>query len=145
MVLTNLDAGHSNPGPIAHVIAGLVDPPLLPAKLAPIADTQPALTASLVKLLDQLAAGQDVPSQTADGTAARIIPDSKWVRRSLANLWPGGTLTLVKRLPAPNPADEPTSVFRLSKGDDAVLIFVDSFSDARISSLRTAPDREYDW
>jgi CubicO group peptidase (beta-lactamase class C family) len=145
VVLSNLDADHANLGPIAHVIAGLVDPPLLPPKLAPIADTQPALTASLVKLLDQLAAGQEVPSQTADGTAARIIPDSKWVRHRLANLWPGGTLTLVKRMPAPNPADEPTSVFRLSKGDDAVLIVIDSLSDARISSLRTAPDREYDW
>ena len=28
------------------------------------------------------------------------------------------------------------------QGDDAVLIFIDSLSDARISSLRTAPDRE---
>jgi len=145
VVLTNLDADHANLGPIAHVIAGLVNPPLLPAKLAPIADTQPALTASLVKLLDQWAAGQDVPSQIAAGTTARIIPDSKWVRHRLANLWPGGTLTVVKRMPAPNPADEPTSVFRLSKGDDAVLIFIDSLSDARISRLRTAPDREYDW
>lgn len=145
VVLTNLDAGHSNPGPIAHVIAGLVDPPLLPAKLAPIGDANPAVTASLVKLLDQLTAGQDIPSQTPDGTAARIIPDRKWVRQRLSNLWPGGTLALVKRIPASAPADQPTSVFRLSKGDDAVLIFVDSLSDARISSLRTAPDREYDW
>jgi hypothetical protein len=124
-------------------IAGLVDPTLLPPKLAPITDTQPAVTASLVKLLDQLAAGQDVPSQTADGTAARIIPDSKWVRDRLANLWPGGALTLVKRMPAPDPAA--TSVFRLSKGDDAVLIFIESSSDGRVSTLRTTPDREYDW
>jgi CubicO group peptidase (beta-lactamase class C family) len=146
VVLTNLDADHANLGPIPHVIAGLVNPPLLPAKLTRIVDTQPALTASLVKLLDQLAAGQDVPSQATDGAAARIIPESKWVvRHRLANLWPGGTLTLVKRMPAPNPADKPTSVFRLSKGDDAVLIFIDSLSDAAISSLRTAPDREYDW
>lgn len=144
VVLTNLDADHSNPGPIAHVIAGLVDPPLLPAKLAAIADTQPALTASLVKLLDQLAAGPDVASPP-DGNGARIIPDSKWVRQRLANLWPGGTLTLVKRMPAPNMADQPTSVFRLRKGEDAVLIFINSLADARISSLRTAPDREYDW
>jgi hypothetical protein len=145
VVLSNLDADHANLGPIPHVVAGLVNPPLLPAKLTPIADTQPALTASLVKLLDELAAGQDVPSQTPDGTTARIIPDGKWVRHRLANLWPGGTLALVKRMPAPNSADEPTSVFRLSKGDDAVLIFINSLSDARISSLRTAPDREYDW
>jgi CubicO group peptidase (beta-lactamase class C family) len=145
VVLTNLDSAHSNAGPIAHVIAGLVDPPLLPAKLAPIADTQPALTAALVKLLDQLAAGQDVPSQTADGTAARIIPDSQWVRHRLANLWPGGTLTIVKRMPAQSPTDESTSVFRLRKGDDAVLVFIWSPSSGRISTLRTAPDREYDW
>ncbi len=145
VLLTNLDAVHSNLGAIAHVVAGLADPPLLPAKLAPIADMQPALAASLVKLLDQLATGQDVPSQTTDGTAARVIPDSKWVRHRLANLWPGGTLTLVKRMPAPKPGDESTYVFRLSKRDDAVLIFIDAPSAARISSLRTAPDREYDW
>src|SRR4029077_974762 len=119
MVFTNLDAGHSMIVQVVRVIAGLVDPRLLPAKLVPIADTQPALTASLVKLVDQLAAGQDVPSQTPDGTAARIIPDTKTIRHGLANLWPRGTLALVNRMPAPNPADEPTSVFRLSKGDHA--------------------------
>jgi len=63
----------------------------------------------------------------------------------LAKLWPGGTLTLVKRMAAPSSADESTSVFRLSKGDDAVLIFIGSPSDRRISTLRTAPEREYDW
>jgi CubicO group peptidase (beta-lactamase class C family) len=145
VVLTNLEAGHSNPGPIAHVVAGLADPPLLPRKLAPIADTEPALTASLMKLLDQLATGQDVLSQTTDGTAPRIIPDSKLVRHRLTNLWPGGTLALVKRMPAPNPGGDLTYVYRLSKGTDAVLIFIDSPSAPRISTLRTAPDREYDW
>jgi hypothetical protein len=145
VVLTNLDAGHSKPGPIADVVAGLVYPPLLPAKLAPIADTQPALTSALVKLLDQLAAGKDVPSQTADAAAPRIIPDSKSVQQRLANLWPGATLALVKRIPAPNPANQPTSVYRLSKGNDAVLIFIDSLPDAKISALRTTLDREYDW
>ena len=145
VVLTNLDSDHSSPGPIAHVIAGLVDPPLLPAKLAPIPDTEPALTASLVKLLGELEAGKDIPPQTSGGTAARIMPDNKWVQHRLANLWPGGTLSLVKRMPAASPADELTSVFRLSKGDDSVLIFIASLSDARISRLRTAPDREYDW
>ncbi|MGA8429084.1 MAG: serine hydrolase domain-containing protein [Candidatus Sulfotelmatobacter sp.] len=145
VVLANLDADHAGIGPIAHVIAGLVDAPLLPPKLAHIADTQPALRTSLVKLLDQLAAGQDVASQTADVTAVRINPDSKSVQHRLENLWPGGTLTLVKRMPAPDRDEDATSVFRLSKGDDAVLIFIDSPSDGKISSLRTAPDRDYDW
>jgi len=145
VVLTNLEAGHSMPRPMAHVIAGLADPPLLPAKLVAITDTQPAVTASLVKLLDRLAAGQDVASQAADGTRIRILPDSKSVRQSLANLWPGGALTLVKRIPAAGPGDQRTSVFRLRKGEDAVLIFIDSTFDGKISRLRTASDREYDW
>jgi CubicO group peptidase (beta-lactamase class C family) len=143
VVLTNL-AG-ANPGLLAQITAGLTDPVLLPPKLASIADRQPEIAASLVKLLDQLAAGEDIASKTANGTATRIIPDSKWVWHRLAKLWPGGTLTLVKRMPALSPTDESTSVFRLSKGDDAVLIFIGSLSDGRISDLRTAPDREYDW
>jgi CubicO group peptidase (beta-lactamase class C family) len=143
VVLTNL-AG-ANPSLIAQITAGLTDPVLLPPKLASIADTQPEIAASLIKLLDQLAAGEDIPPHTTDGIAVRIIPDRKWVRHRLVKLWPGGTLTLVKRMPAPSPADESTSVFRLSKGDDAVLIFIGSPSDGRISSLRTAPDRDYDW
>ena len=143
VVLTNL-AG-ANPGLIAQITAGLTDPLLLPPKLVPIADTQPAIAASLAKLLDQLMAGEDTPPQTTDGTTARIMPDSKWVRHRLANLWPGGMLTLIKRMPAQRPTDESTSVFRLSKGDDAVLVFLGSPSNGRISTLRTAPDREYDW
>ncbi len=143
VVLTNL-AG-ANPGLIAQITTGLTDPLLLPPKLVPIADTQAAIAASLAKLLDQLMAGEDAPPQTTDGTSARIMPDSKWVRHRLANLWPRGTLTLVKRMPAQKPTDESTSVFRLSKGDDAVLVFIGSPSNGRISTLRTAPDREYDW
>ena len=143
VVLANL-AG-ANPGLIAQITAGLTDPLLLPPKLVPIADTQPAIAASLVKLLDQLMAVENTPPQTTDGTTARIMPDSKWVRHRLAKLWPGGTLTLVKRMPAQSPTDESTSAFRLSKGDDSVLVFIGSPSNGRISALRTAPDREYDW
>jgi hypothetical protein len=145
VVFANLDAGQSNLGPIAHVIAGLADPPLLPPKLEPIADTQPALTASLVKLLDQLAAGQNLPSQTPDGTPAHIIPDNKTARQRLSNLWPGGKLAVVKRVTTVTLAGESTSVFRLSKGDQALLIWIDSLSGGKISTLRTTPDREYDW
>ncbi len=145
VVLTNLDADHANLGPLVHVLAGLSDPPLLPPKLGPIADTQPALTSSLTKILDQLAAGQDVTSQLAGGGAPRVSPDIKSVRNTLANLWPGGTLALVKLMPAPNPGGEPTSVYRLSKGGEAVLVFIDSTPAGAISVLRIRPDREYDW
>lgn len=141
VVLTNLDADHANVGPIAHVIAGLADTPLLPAKLSPIPDPQPTLTASLTKLLDQLAAGQEV----APGQGVQVIPDSKTVGLRVAKLWPGGTLALVKRIPGLSSADESASVFRLRKGHDAVLIWIHSSSQANISKLRITPDRDYDW
>jgi CubicO group peptidase (beta-lactamase class C family) len=143
VVLTNLSG--ANPGLIAQVTAGLADPALLPAKLVPIEDPQPAITASLTKLLDQLSPGGNARTPTAAAPDTRILPDLPWVQHRLSALWPGGSLALVKRMPTPTPADHSTSVFRLSKGDDAVLIFIGFASDGKISTLRTAPDREYDW
>jgi CubicO group peptidase (beta-lactamase class C family) len=145
VVLTNLDAGHSDPGLIAHVTAGLADPPLLPAKLIAITDPQPAIAAALAKLLDQVLAGEDIRPQTTDELAARITPDaSKWVQHRLSTLWPGGTLILVKRTPSPDGAGQSTSVFRIRKGTDAVLIFFGLDSKGKVSTLRTAPDRDYE-
>jgi len=51
-VLTNLEAGYSNPREIAHVVAGLVDPALAVRKLDPIADDHPELTARLKNILN---------------------------------------------------------------------------------------------
>jgi CubicO group peptidase (beta-lactamase class C family) len=148
VVLTNLDAGHSNPGLIAQVTAGLAAPALLPAKLTAIADAQPAIAASLAKLLDDVVAGKDIRPLTTAELAARITPDtSKWIQHRLSTLWPGGSLTLVKRMLPPDgdAAGQFTSVFRLNKQNDAVLIFFGFDSKGKISTLRTAPDREYEW
>jgi CubicO group peptidase (beta-lactamase class C family) len=144
VVLTNL--AHSNPGLIAQVAAGLADPALLPAKLTAIADDQPAIAASLAKLLDHVVAGEDIRPQTTAELAERITPDaSKWVQHRLSTLWPGGSLTLVKRMPPSDAAGQFTSVFRLSKQSDAVLIFFGLDPKGKVSTLRTAPDREYEW
>jgi CubicO group peptidase (beta-lactamase class C family) len=144
VILANL-AG-ANPGVIAQITAGLVDSALLPPKLVPITDTQPRIAASLAGLLEQLMAGEDIRPQTTTQLAARMTPEAnKWVRHRLFPLWPGGALTLVKIIPPPSPSDQSRFVFRLSKGDDAVLIFFGVDSNRKISTLRTAPDREYDW
>jgi hypothetical protein len=99
----------------------------------------------LAKLLDQVLAGEDIRPQTTDELAARITPDaSKWVQHRLSTLWPGGTLILVKRTPSPDGAGQSTSVFRIRKGTDAVLIFFGLDSKGKVSTLRTAPDRDYE-
>jgi hypothetical protein len=110
----------------------------MPAKLAPIADSKPEIQASLAKLLDQLAAG-------GGEISVPIFPDKKMVQARIAKLWPGGTLALVKLIPAENAGGEPTRIYRLSKAGDAVLLGVDADSSGKISRVHMAPDREYDW
>jgi len=145
VVLTNLDEGHSNPGLIAHVTAGLVHPPLLPTKLTPIADTQPAIAASLAKLLDEVVAGKDIRPQTTVELAADFTPDtSKRAQERLSKLWPRGTLTLLKRTPLAGGAAQFTSMFRLSKGALTLLISFGLDSNGKISTLGLSPDRDYE-
>jgi CubicO group peptidase (beta-lactamase class C family) len=145
VVLTNLEAGHSNPGGIAHVAAGLVDAPLLPAKYAPIADAQPETAASLKKLLDQLAAGTDVRAQLTAELAARITPEvGKWIQQRISPLWPGGTLVLVKRTASPEDAKQVTSTFRLRKGSEGMLISFGLDANGKITVLGLSGDREYE-
>jgi CubicO group peptidase (beta-lactamase class C family) len=142
VILTN--SRDADPGYMAEITAALAEPLLLPRKLTPIPDTQPNVATSLVKTLDRLTAAKEITSGLTDGTGVRIIPDSKWLRRRLANLWPGGSLTLLKRIPPADPADASASMFRLSKGSATIMLYIESRSDGTISSMRTA-DREYDW
>lgn len=144
VVLTNLDAGHSNPALIAHVVAGMVVPSLAPAKLSAIPDDDPAIAGKVGKLLDQIVAGDDIRPQTAPELAALIVPTTAArVKQMLSKLWPGGTLTLVKR--APGPGGQPVSRFRLSKaGGAATLISYGLDAFGKISVLGFGPDRDYE-
>jgi CubicO group peptidase (beta-lactamase class C family) len=145
VVLTNLDSGHSNPRLIAHVIAGIVDPPLLPAKLIAIPDTDPEIATTLAKVLDKVATGEDMRSQASTTFAAMITPAAaKQAQQILAKLWPGGTLTLVKRISPPNAAGQITSIFRLSKSDEAIMVIFSLAPDGKVSAIRFLPDREYE-
>ena len=144
-VLTNLDAGHSNPGLIAHVVAGLVEPAVMPAKLTAIPDNDPAIAASLSKVLDQIVSGEDIRAQVTPQLAEYITPDAaKSVQRRLAPLWPGGTLTLVEREPAAGAPGEFDSTFRLTKGTGALLIRYRRNGEGKIAGLGFPPDRPYE-
>ena len=145
VVLTNLDAGHSNPGVVAHVVAGLVNPALTVPKLEAIADDQPELAERLKKLLDEIVAGTDIRPETSPQLAALITPDgAKQVQQRLAKLWPGGTVTLVKRVTGPEGGAQWVSTYRLSKGGDAMLLVFGVGADGKIHNLGLSPNRDYD-
>jgi len=65
------------------------------------------------------------------------------VKSMLAPLWPGGTLTLVKRAPDPGAAGLFHSTFRLGKGTAAMLVSFELNADGKISGLGFTKDREY--
>ena len=145
VVLTNLDAGHSNPATIAHVVAGLADAPLLPPKLVPIADTQPPIAGSLKDFLDQLVAGKDIRPLTAPELAARITPEiMKSVQERMSKVWPGGMLTLVHREPLPDRPGQTTSTFRLTRSGETVLISFGLDAAGKVSIIGFSQDREYE-
>jgi CubicO group peptidase (beta-lactamase class C family) len=143
VVLTNLDAGHSDPELIAHAVAGLVIPALTPAKLSAIRDNDPQISAKVTAILDQIVAEADLRPQATPELAARMTPETvARAAQRLKSLWPGGTLTLVKR--EAGPGGLPISTFRLHKASDAALIIFGLNADGKISTLGMAPDREYE-
>jgi CubicO group peptidase (beta-lactamase class C family) len=145
VVLTNLDAGHANPGEIAHVVAGLVNPALTVRTLTAMEDTQPELADRLKKILDKIVAGEDIRPETSAQLAAVITPEmAKRAHDRLSKLWPGGTLTLVKREKGPEGQSPWVSTFRLKKGNDAMLVVFGVGPDGKIPILGLSPDREYE-
>jgi CubicO group peptidase (beta-lactamase class C family) len=145
VVLTNLEAGYSNPGLIAHVITGLVNPALTAVKLEAIADNHPELAERLKKQLDEIVAGTDIRPETTPQLAALITPDvAKDMHRSLEKLWPGGTLTLVKRDKGTEGEPQWVSTYRLSKGGEAMLLEFGLGTDGKIPIFGWSSNREYE-
>lgn len=75
VALTNLDAAHSQPGKIAHAVAGLYNPALTPHPPKPIADLEPQVTTLLRKTLQEIAAGQTDPNTFSAEMRAQFFPD----------------------------------------------------------------------
>jgi CubicO group peptidase (beta-lactamase class C family) len=138
-VLTNLQGG--GPGAIAKVVAGLINPALMPPKLEAIQDDQPALAESMKKLLGKLAAGEDVRSDLSTEMAAALTPDeAKDVQSELKPVWPPDSVVLVKRKQL---GDMLGSVYRIRKGDHALLITYGLDKNGKVALFADSPDQEY--
>ena len=76
VVLTNLDAGHAQPGKIAHTVAGLYVPALMPAEIKPIEDKEPQTTQLVRTLLQEIASGKTDQDQIYRRTASEALSRS---------------------------------------------------------------------
>ena len=141
-VLTNLDSGHSNPGYFAHVVAGLADAPLLPERYATIPDSDPARTQRLATVLTDINAHIDFIAQAAPGLAALMkngVPPI--IREEVASAWPG-TITLVKQTSLAGTRGG-LGLYRVTRGDNSILIGFGLNDDGKIETLGFSPGREY--
>jgi len=138
-VLTNLASG--GPRMVARVVAGLINPALMPPKLVAIPDDQPALADSLKKFLAQLVGGEDVHAQLSSEMAAVLTPDAaKDVQAELEEIWQPDSLVLVKRQPY---GDLVASAYRVRKGDHALIITYALDKNGKVAIFGDSPDQEY--
>ena len=153
-VLTNLDSDHSDPAVVARVVAGLVHPPLMPRKFAPVADGEPAVAQLLRATLNRLIAGEELrpkpdPQRIAglshdEKEAVMSPPPLQTLQRTLADTWPGGSMTLVERARLSDSGGADRSVYRVAKGNQALLILIAPGPRGSISLFGVMPDRPYE-
>lgn len=122
VVLTNLDAGHASPVAMAHVIAGLVEPALMP-KLSPtLKDNQPAIADHARDVLQRMLAGKDIAS-VFDADAGYVFDpaDAVEMRSQLPAGWDTAPLRLIKRGEHDGAV---RSVYRVGpQGDTRIMLF----------------------
>jgi len=140
VVLTNLDAGHSWPGYIERVVAGLVNPALMPKPSEPIQDTQPKIANHLREVLKAALAGKNVSADfTADSGYAFSPSDAADLRSQLPENWQKDSFVLIKRNDSGGML---TSVFRVGEPGDtrAIGVQTDASGKFGVFAVRADPD-----
>ena len=98
VVLTNLDAGHAQPGKIAHTVAALYLPALMPAEIKPIEDKEPQTTQLVQTLLQEIASGKTDQARFRAELRAKLFPEAmEGMSGYLKELGPLKSLDLIKR------------------------------------------------
>lgn len=97
VVLTNLDSGHSNTGKIAHGVAGLLKPGLIPPVARPIKDKEPQVTALLQSTLMKLAEGKAEVTAFTARQWEELSPNLSGIAELLKELGPLQKLELLDR------------------------------------------------
>jgi CubicO group peptidase (beta-lactamase class C family) len=138
VVLTNLDEGHSSPRNIAKVVAGLVDPELMPKPAGAIPDTIPEI-ANLVRIaLAKLTADGDATEYFAADAGYQHKPgDAADMRAKLPKEWEREPILLVRRTEADGLM---TSRYRVGSADDTRVVTVSTDASGKIHAFSVGAD-----
>jgi CubicO group peptidase (beta-lactamase class C family) len=138
VVLTNLDADHSQPGNIEKVIAGLVDPALMPKLAEAIPDMNPAIAVLVRTTLVKTTAGEDMTEYFAAGTGYQYKPDDAAdMKAKLPRQWENDPMVLVRRTEADGLV---TSSYRLGGVGDTRLVTVSTDASGKFHAFRVHAD-----
>jgi CubicO group peptidase (beta-lactamase class C family) len=138
VVLTNLDAGHSNPGQIERVVAGFVEPALMPKPSGPIADETPSIAATARRLLIAAAAGADVKTEFAADSGYKFdAADGPELKAALPLGWDKSPIVLLKRR---SDKGVTSSTFRIGPAGDTRALGIRTDKDGKVTAYRVFAD-----
>jgi hypothetical protein len=146
VVLTNLDSDHAAPEGMVHVIAGLVDPKLMPPPTATIADTRPQIANTVRAVIQQTLEGADASNYYAADAASFYDSDAGHrfgpeqvaeLRGNLGAKWVDGPLLLVKRKPE---GDGIFSTFRTGSEGNFRQVVALTNAEGKLKFLVVLPD-----
>ncbi len=136
-VFVNLDAGHARPVPIAHVVAGLVLPALMPPLSKQLPD-DPKRVQRLRDFLTRAAAGKDVSGDYDPAASYKADPlESRELTAALPPGWQDAPMTLIQR------EDSRAGVrygYRIGPAANTRLLTVTMMPSGRLVSYRISPD-----
>ena len=138
VVLTNLDAGHSSPVYLSHVIAGLVEPALMPKPNPAIKDSKPDIAAHARDVLHNLLSGKNLSSEfNADAGYTFDPNDATDMRSQLPAKWDTAPLRLIKRSEHDGAV---RSVYRVGPEGDTRIMLVELDAKGKLLNLAVKAD-----
>jgi hypothetical protein len=138
VVLTNLDAEHASPDNMERVVAGLVEPALMPKLHHGIADDNPTIAANLREMMLQTLAGADTRKYWAPQAHYVVAKgDAMEMNSNLPKSWDHKSLTLIDR--SVN-KDLITSTFRIGREGDSKVVIVQTAKAGTIHSFSVSAD-----
>jgi hypothetical protein len=138
VVLTNLDAAHSSPDNIARVVAGLVEPALMPKTNPAIEDAKPDIAARASDVLQHMLAGKNVADAFSVDAGYEFNPnDAADMRSQLPEKWRTSPLTLIKRTEHDGAV---RSVYRIGPPGNTRMILVQLDAKGKIANLAVKAD-----
>ena len=138
VVLTNLDSANSNPGRLAHHVAGLYVPALMPPELKPIEDKEPQVTAFFREVLQKIAEGKADPEWFTPDRRKELFPDRiKALGEFVKSLGALKSLDLVERKEEDG---LPAYTYRAAFSDRTMLLRLTLSPDGKIAGMRLASE-----